>query len=642
MLSRLGGAIALCTMVFLAGAPLAAHAADPVDLEGAYVLDTVGAIAGDEPRVQSALDGLYSATGIQLFVVYVDTFSLATDSIAWANETAQINGLGVDDVLLAVAVSDRQYGLSVADGFVLDDAGLTRVERAIEAELRDDQWANAAIVGAETIALEAAAADAGTPGQPQDSHASSGGGISILPVIGGVAVIGVGVFVFSRIRRRTRGPSTPTQSDRLSQKQLDTRAGSLLVQLDDSLKTSEQELGFAVAQFGEAATADFTAVLASAKDKVRNAFAIRQRLDDVNPDSESDKRTWTVEIIQLCEAADRELDSQADAFDELRQLEKTAPEALAAVIAMADRVIERQPAAEAALTTLQKSYASTAIASVDQNVTQAQKLLTFARSATDRASKSIASKSTSDAAIAIRTAQASVGQAVQLFDAIDGLAADLDATDAKLDAAVADTTNDIAAAKSLAPDAALAPAIAAAEAALAGAISTKGDPLASLAQVQSANANLDQVFASVRDAQAKVATARTQLDASITAARAQISRASEFITTRRGAIGDTARTRVSEADRHLSQALALAESDPVKALEEAQRASELAASAFDLASRDVAGYSAPASPSAWPGASGPDLGGLLGGLAGGLPGSGGGSRSASRSSGGGRSRGGRF
>jgi len=220
-------------------------------------------------------------------------------------------------------------------------------------------------------------------------------------------------------------------------------------------------------------------------------------------------------------------------------------------------------------------------------------------------------------------------------------------------------------------------AIAAAAAALSGATATKGDPVASLAKLELANSALDQVFTGVRDEQQKISSARTQLDAAISAARAQLSSAQEYITTRRGGIGESARTRVSEAERHLGQAEALSDSDPVKALGEAQRANDLASQAFELARSDVSEFTRQDSYGGMPrGSDGADLGGLLGGVIGGMLGSGGGgrssggggwfggggssgssyrpsrssrsgsfggsSRSARSSSGGGRSRGGRF
>jgi hypothetical protein len=141
--------------------------------------------------------------------------------------------------------------------------------------------------------------------------------------------------------------------------------------------------------------------------------------------------------------------------------------------------------------------------------------------------------------------------------------------------------------------------------------------LATLALVEKANSSLDQVFATVRDEQDRVSRARSQLDTAISAARSAIGAATEYITTRRGGIGDSARTRVSEAERNLTQALSLQASDPVAALAAAQTALELANNAMSLAQRDVDSYQQSITyddRQRESGGDGADLGGILNGM----------------------------
>ncbi len=624
MWSRLGAALALLTGMFVLAAPLAAVAEEPVDLGGAYVVDTVGALSGRESQVQAALDELYDQANIQLFVVFVDSFENPGDGVEWADEVAISNNLGARDLLLAVATGERTYALSVDQAFPLSNDQLDRVEIEIESFLVDDDWAGAAIGGAQ--ALQAEATGVVGPNEPTDpvdpgTPADQSGGIPILPIVGGVAVVGVGVFIFSRIRKGSKDGRVTANPEGMTQKELDQHAGSLLVQLDDSLKTSEQELGFAVAQFGDAATADFTATLAAAKEKVAQAFSIRQQLDDVNPETDEQKRAMTTQIIQLCQSADADLDAQADAFDALRSLEKNAPEALATVRKDASAAATARAEAEGSLTALTSTYADAAVKPVAGNLAQADKLLAFADASAKDADQAILDGKPSDAAIAVRTAQASVGQVNQLFAAIATLAANLADASSKLDAVVADTTQDVAAARALPTDPRLAPAIASAETALDGAAKAKGDPAAALEHLTQANTALEQVFTGVRSDQEKVAHARSQLEATISGARAQVQSAAEFITTRRGGVGSDARTRVSEADRHLQQAIALSASDPVQALVEAQSAQQLASNAIASARNDVEYFESQQNArdynSYGRGSDGADLGGILGDLFGG-------------------------
>jgi hypothetical protein len=303
--------------------PSAAFAEPPVDFAGAYVVDQAGVLGGTF-SIESALDDLYDRAQVSLFVVYVDTFDNPSDAGLWADTTAGLSGFGPDDVLLAVAVDDRQYVLS--DDLLFDDQ-YDRVATRIETELRDDNWEEAALEAADAIGDEIAGENPTEPGTSD----GEGGGIPILPLLGGAAVVGVGAWGISRLVKRRRGVDPTAPVEKLDQKQLDQRAGSLLVSLDDALQSNEQELGFAEAQFGDKATKGFAAALAEAESQVKQAFAIRQQLDDATPETADEKRRLTTEIIRLCEAASASLAAQSADFEQLRQLETHAPAVLETV-----------------------------------------------------------------------------------------------------------------------------------------------------------------------------------------------------------------------------------------------------------------------------------------------------------------------
>jgi hypothetical protein len=576
--------------------PAAAIADEPVDLRGAYVLDNAGAVTGHEDEIVSAIDSLYDKTGIKLFVVFVDRFE-GTGPDDWADATASRNGFGKNDVLLAVAIDDRNYNVSYPADFSLSVSTTDSIEQnQLIPKLRDDDWAGAAIAMANGLG------------------GSSGGGFPWLPVGAVVVAGGAGALIYSRVRRKrkdgTSGKGEPTQ------KELDQEAGRLLVQLDDALKTSEQELGFAVAQFGDDATKQFADALAGAKKKVTEAFQIQQKLDDAYPEPPEDKRTLTKQIIQLCTEADAQLDAQTVAFDELRQLEKTAPDALAAARADAEGARKRLAAATATLAALAKTYSPSALSAVSGNPDQVEKLLAFADSSAKTAETAVGAGDASAAAVAVRAAQQSIGQTAQLLDAIDAAAKDLKVASTQLETVVADTLQDLAAAKALPAEGnpGLAPAIAATESALAAA-QDGTDPVATLAGLQSADAQLDTILAGVRDEQERIQRAKSSLGPALTTARAKISATDDYITTRRGGVGGTARTRLSEARRHLDAATAAASTDPVSALAEAQSATSLAEEALSSAQSDVSGWGSQGgfSDSGYEGAG---LGGLLGDLLG--------------------------
>jgi ABC-type transporter Mla subunit MlaD len=595
-----GPLLAAAALVVLA--PTTAAADEPVDLAGAYVLDTTGVLGGDTDDVRAALDDLYERRGAQLFVVLVDTFTGAADDQAWADDTAEISGLGASDALLAIAVEDRAFRYSVGESFPLSDAQLDEIaeDRLIPA-LRDQRWA------------------AGIQGLADGiGDRLSGGGIPIVPVLLGLAAGGAVIYFVVRAIRRRRGTGAGQPVTRLDQEQLDRRAGTLLVRLDDGLKTSDQELGFAVAQFGEPATTDFAAALAEAQKDVAEAFSIRQRLDDAEPETPDERRALTLRIIELCESAEGILDAQTAAFDQLRELEKNAPRVLESVSAEHRALPNRIATAEGTVADLRSRFGEARVAPVADNVAQARKLEAFTATALAQAGAELTGGDASGAAVAVRGAQQAVGQVEQLLAAIDRLAVDLPALVARLAAAVEDTRADVAEARGSTASDGLDAAIAEAERVLA--VADGQDPATALAAVEKANAGLNEVLTRVRDRDAQVARATAQLGRMTDEARSTIAAAHDFITTRRGGIGSAARTRVAEAERQLTQALALGSSDPIAALAAAQQAETLGSAALDLARNDVASFENRPTGGGFDGAV---LGGILGGLLSG--GSGGGS-----------------
>jgi hypothetical protein len=396
------GSLAVAASIVLLS-PAAAFALaddDPVNLHGEDVIDQAGVLGSQKADVQAALDKLAAETDTQLFVVYVDDFTNPTDAEGWATKTAVVSGLGDNDALLAISVDDRVYRWSIDSGFPLSDGQIDAVSAKLEDRLADDDWAGGAIVAAQEIQAQQAPSP-------------------VLPIIGGVAVVGVGGVLIGRSVSKRRAKTKVAKATEADQRALSTKAGGLLVQLDDALKTSEQELGFAQAQFGEASTQDFAAALASAKDDAKQAFALQQKLDDAFPETTEDRRTMTEQLIALAEKADATLDAQAEAFDQLRQLEKNAPQVLETVATTQAGLADRITAAKAKVDGFAARFAGADLSAIDDAPAQAHKLDVFAATAIEKARAAITAGPAGDAAIAVRAAQQAVGQVEQLLTAVD-------------------------------------------------------------------------------------------------------------------------------------------------------------------------------------------------------------------------------
>ena len=275
------------------------------------MLDRAGVLGGDTTAVREAIDRLFEERGTQLFVVYVDEFTGTSSDQDWANETAIMSGLGDRDILLAIATDERIYSVSVADAFPLSDDQLADVA---------DEHAHPRLC-------------ATTTGRAASVAYADGLSAALAPspvplVIGGVAVAGVGTALIVGAVRRRRAKKQVQDAAAADIKTLELRAGKLLVGLDDALKTSEQELGFAQAQFGDDQIRDFRAALADAKATAKQAFEIQHKLDDAFPETPEQYRAMTLQLIELAERADATLDAQADSFEKLRRLDENAPQVL--------------------------------------------------------------------------------------------------------------------------------------------------------------------------------------------------------------------------------------------------------------------------------------------------------------------------
>ncbi|WP_017239898.1 TPM domain-containing protein [Streptomyces sp. SS] len=599
-----------------------AHADDPVVLSrDGQITDRVDALGDRRDSVVQALDRLYDDRRIQLFVVYVRDFSGRTGQ-GWADATAERNGLGTDDVLLAVATHDRQYGYSADPDARLTQAQLDDVARtAIEPALRQNDWAGAAIGAANgygaVLAGQPVPVPTLTPG-PADPGTAADDGASgsdlVLPVVlvGGAGA--VAAYAFAKRRRRTRTRTTPQGGQGWgpprepappSLDELDGQARHVLVATDDAVRTSQEELGFASAQFGEDAVRPFTEAVAFAQEQLTASFRLRQKLDDSFPEDDPTRRAVLEEILRRCAEADTRLDAETEDFDRLRALERTAPEALAAVEAAFREQTGRVGTAEAALTAMRERYAETAASPVAGDVEQAKDRLVFATTHVDQARQQIDAGDNGGAAVHIRAAESAVDQAARLIEAVDRRAQELAEAVGKLPGALSETDADLADARGLLGGTAegvstadLQGRIARAESVAAevrrGMEAGRYDPIDALRRVEEADTALDEALEGARERESGTRRARALLDQAMLTARSAIGAAADYVTTHRGAVGSEARTRLAEAQRRWDEAQSLAAADdPQAALAEARQADDLARRAQDLAEQDVRRYGNP-------------------------------------------------
>ncbi len=594
--------------------PVVAQAEDPLDVPG-QIYDSADVLSGDEADIEDALQGLADERSLQLFVAFVDTFEGAGDNSGaeWAEATFAASGMGGDDVLLAVAVQDRKYGT-----YTSPDSGLTRDQvLAVEndfvlPQLADDDWSGAAIAAAEGFAqtdeLDPDNAGGDDGAADTDEEGGLGTGISFgFPWFFAVPIIGFGLALFFNWRgnRAARGgsgvkPNTASRDAGMPTQQLQAKAAEALVELDNALRSADEELAFAQAQFGEQRTQRFTQVLTEARTQSQEAFRIRAELDDAEPEPEPVMRTMLTQIIEIATAADAALAAHTQEFADLRSLEARVPQFLEELSARIPEVNRRLPAAEQQLRGLAARYPAHALGTVRANVEQAERLVDSADGFVEAGQVSVERHDRSSAVAAARACEESLAQATRLLDQIDRAGQDLDRSTEALAAAIASITSDITDAGQLAPhDASVKASVQQAREAVRQGQQARqeGDPLAALAMLDDAEHDLDTVLESFREADAARDKARSAFQARVERVGTRLRSIDETISHRRGAVDSSARTRISEAMRLFEEARSRYGDEPATAASLLNQAEQTGERALAQANSDIDRWDDPGRPS---------------------------------------------
>ncbi len=438
--------------------------------------------------------------------------------------------------------------------------------------------------------------------------------VAIVGVIAGVVgVIVVVAVVVGRARARAALLRAREQPSPVSEER-ERAAGAALVRTDERIRLAEDEMGFAIADFGEQAGAEFTPALDRARQRLSEAFQLNQRLSDHVPDTPEQRREWVERILSLCASADSTLDEVQGALAARRSAAYRMPVRVDEVHAALQRVRDAIPTARDDVQRLAERYSADALAPIATNPDQAEQLLAFAERSREVALSRMSAARDGEADVALQAAAETVSRAESLLGAVESFEVEAIRAEATLAAMVAESQVELTEARAL-PEASrrgrIDDAVAELERTLA-ALPVAGaalDPIGALSMVRRANTALDEAVAERLRSAERTSRLRSQLVTAIDDAERQIEAARQIVNDYRAPIGPDARTRLAAAERELAGLTD--EREPEPALARARRASGLAAEAAALARGDLT--AAQRAPGRVGGAH--VLGGVLGGLA---------------------------
>jgi len=376
--------------------------------------------------------------------------------------------------------------------------------------------------------------------------------------------------------------------------ELGRRADAALVEIDERLRTTEDELVFAEIELGTEPTQSLREALNAVRSHMGEAFQLNQLNHDHIPDTPEELRTRNARIIQLCDWAQELLDDRLQALAEPVERARRAPEIIAGIRADVERGTQRLERAEATLARVHARYAPAAVRRIEKNATEAAQLFAFATHGADVSTARRENGQREQANLALETAMEAVRRATTLLDAVDAFEVEALRAESTLDAIVEDSRDDLVTARELQSIPSVGAAMATLEKELAALTPTGElpDPFGELTRLREANAALDAAVAKARARLAHPAPPESHVRHAIDDADRQLGVARSVISGHRGWIGADARTRLAEAERIRLDLAALSaqpigEDDREQALADARRCGQLAAEALQLAQRDI-------------------------------------------------------
>jgi len=567
--------IAALLSTFLIALSAPAFATSPVTTSG--IVTDPGSWLSDSDRSAIETAARTARTkGITIDVVVVPDFS-GQKPDAWCKASATASSSKDSDILYAIAYNERS-DVFCSKKAPVSQTVLDNAQRQAEATLTSNPLtASDTAIGAQTFinsvvsGYQSPSSTGSSSSRSSSSRTSSPGSGSMLVML---IIVGGGfiALLVHNNSRRSRGAGTaqtPAQAANMpgmSVAETVTLANRQLLSADEQVRSAADELDFARAQFGIAATDEFARTLEAARAAVARGFERQKQMEDATGDAE--KRSMASAIMRDLGENMNPLSAVQAAFEQRRSEQATLPSRLTEA---SERLVEQRgdlERATAELAAIAGIYPAQMLTSLQDNPEQAHALLETAASAIEAAKQAV----DTDRALAestLDTAHRALMMAKHQTDAIFSAKSDLDAIRDRLGAAIGSISADLADVTSLrAEPAVFDPLVADARAAIAegqAALMNNGDPLAALEHLRASEANIDAALAPLRSQRENAEKARANAQAQISLAETAFERAERYVQGRRGAIDLSVRSTLHDSEQSLKAARAAISSDPAKA-----------------------------------------------------------------------------
>ena len=604
--------------------PLPAHAkvlAQAVDAGrlDSQLVDGVGILSpDDEQAINDELKQLQQSDRIQFYIVYTDTFGgMSAQEFAESTAAANGGGQGSNVGVLAIAVDDGQYDVYASPGGTWSQNKLDAASEAAYDELINDNFASAGLAAAQAVRTGSSGeagsnsnSGSGASGSADSNSDSSGAGWL---AAGGLAVVAGGGGVWYYNRRQNKQNSSKLLSDargispddtssllRLPVATLEERADEEITSTDESIRRAKEELDLAIAEFGADRARQFTRAMNNSKSVMQRAFRSKKELDSHNTLAEDQRRARLVEIISDCGKADRELDSQAEKFAEMRNLLAQADTKISELTQRSVAARSQLQRAQSTMASLQENYSPDVLHTIADNpemaeisLEEAEDLLAHANELQDKPAGQ-----QQGLVETIRETEHALEVTTRLLDGVENARSNIATAKSSINDLIAEVEEEIAEAAQLKQQGTqdgtpadwdrLDAVVDSAHEALAHAKENKNtDPLGSYNQLLDADTELDDKLDRVREKSADHQRTLQLLQQQLQSANSRIQSAEDLISSRGRIVKSGARTALADAQRMHAEALQLRQTDARLAIEAARGAGQAAQAAIKRAEDDV-------------------------------------------------------